>query len=91
MSGIIGMDGKPKGQQMDPSTMKDVCCDNCGSRFFRQVHAFKVVSALVSSTGKEQIVPVPTFRCDDCGYIPEEFRTMVNIGLEIYKKVSSGI
>jgi|TARA_R100001509_G_scaffold110870_1_gene66499 uncharacterized Zn finger protein len=76
MSGIIGMDGKPKGQQMDPSTMKDVCCDNCGSRFFRQVHAFKVVSALVSSTGKEQIVPVPTFRCDDCGYINEDFQVM---------------
>ena len=49
-------------------------CENCGCRFFRQVHAFKRVSALVSPTGKEQIVPVPTFRCDECGFINEEFR-----------------
>ena len=76
MAGIIGMDRQPKGQQMDPSTMKDVRCENCGGRFFRQVNAFKVVSSLVSSTGKEQIVPVPTFRCDDCGYINDDFQVV---------------
>ena len=36
----------------------------------------KVVSALVSQTGKEQIMPVPTFRCDDCGYVNEEFKVI---------------
>jgi DNA-directed RNA polymerase subunit RPC12/RpoP len=73
---IIGMDGKPKGSSMDPASMKDIKCENCGSRFFRQVHAFKVVSALLSQTGKEQIMPVPTFRCDDCGFINEEFNVV---------------
>ncbi len=73
---IVGMDGKPKGSGMNPETMKDVKCDNCGSRFFRQVNAFKIVSALVSQTGKEQIAPVPTFRCDDCGYINEDFQVI---------------
>jgi len=73
---IIGMDGKPKGLPMDPSSMKDIKCENCGSRFFRQVNAFKIVSALMSGTGKEQIMPVPTFRCDDCGFINEEFRVV---------------
>ena len=52
----------------------DITCDNCGSKYFRQVTAFKRISALMSPTGKEQIVPVPTYRCDDCGYINEEFR-----------------
>jgi len=73
---IVGMDGKPKGQAMDPSTMKDLVCENCGSHYYRQVHAFKVVSALVSQTGKEQIMPVPTFRCDDCGFVNEEFKVI---------------
>ena len=73
---IIGMDGKLKGSSMDPSLMKDIKCENCGSRFFRQVNAFKIVSALMSATGKEQIMPVPTFRCDDCGFINEEFRVV---------------
>ena len=46
----------------------------CGCKYFRQVNAFKRISALVSPTGKEQIVPVPTFRCDECGFINDEFR-----------------
>mgnify|MGYP003123866959 CR=1 FL=1 len=74
MAKLVGMDGQPKGQQLDPSTMKDIKCENCGCRFFRQVNAFKRISALVSPTGKEQIVPVPTYRCDECGFINEEFR-----------------
>jgi hypothetical protein len=77
---VIGM-GSNKGPKRDnpglnikASDMKDIKCENCGCQFFRQVHAFKRVSALVSPTGKEQIVPVPTFRCDECGFINEEFR-----------------
>ena len=74
MSKIVGMDGKAPGLQIDPSMLKDICCDECGGKFFRAVNAFKRISALVSPTGKEQIIPVPTYRCDDCGYINEEFR-----------------
>ena len=71
---IIGMDGKSAGPSLTPETMKDVKCEHCDGRFFRQVHAFKIVSALVSQTGKEQIVPVPTFECSSCGYINEDFQ-----------------
>ena len=74
MSKLVGMDGKPQGLQIDPSTLKDIVCEQCGSKYFRSVNAFKRVSALVSPTGKEQIVPVPTFRCDDCGFINKVFR-----------------
>ena len=74
MSKIVGMDGKSPGLQIYPSMLKDICCDQCGGRYFRAVNAFKRISALVSPTGKEQIIPVPTYRCDDCGYINEEFR-----------------
>tara|TARA_Y100001963_G_C6461625_1_gene300396 strand:+ start:51 stop:338 length:288 start_codon:yes stop_codon:yes gene_type:complete len=59
-----------------PEDLKDIKCENCGCKYFRQVNAFKRISALVSPTGKEQIVPVPTFRCDECGFINKEFRTI---------------
>ena len=72
--GIVGADGRSTGLNIAPHDMKDIPCDNCGSKYFRQVTAFKRISALMSPTGKEQIVPVPTYRCDDCGYINEEFR-----------------
>ena len=77
MSKVIGMDGNDPSQkkvQLKPEDLKDIVCENCGCKYFRQVNAFKRISALVSPTGKEQIMPVPTFRCDDCGFINEEFR-----------------
>ena len=67
---IAGIDNSPR---VKPEDLKDIVCENCGGRFFRQVHAFKRVPVLISQSGKEEIVPVPTFRCDDCGHINEEF------------------
>ena len=80
-SKVIGMNPKqgqaPKAQvNIKPEDLKDIECENCGCKYFRQVNAFKRISALVSPTGKEQIVPVPTFRCDECGFINKEFRTI---------------
>ena len=82
---------RPNGLNINigPEDMKDITCAECGSKYFRQVNAFKKLSALVSPTGKEffiilihflsptgkeQIVPIPVFRCDECGFINEEFR-----------------
>ena len=79
MSKVIGMDGAKRpnqGLKIDPKDLKDIVCENCGGKFFRAVQAFKRIGALVSPTGKEQIIPVPTYRCDDCGYINEEFRVI---------------
>jgi uncharacterized Zn finger protein len=76
MSKLVGMDGQQPPQQPNinirPEDLKNIVCENCGGRFFREVQAFKRISALISPTGKEQIMPVPTFRCDDCGHINAE-------------------
>ena len=76
MSKVIGMDGgkRPEpGFKIDAADLKDICCENCGGKYFRQVQGFKRLSALISPTGKEQIVPMPTFRCDDCGHVNKAF------------------
>ena len=67
---------RPQGLNLNikPEDLKDIVCENCGSKYFRQVQAFKRLSALISPSGKEQIVPIPVFRCDECGFINEEFR-----------------
>ena len=77
MGKVIGMGGqKPPGAQINVKLedLKDIICENCSGKYFRAVHAFKRLSALISPSGKEQIVPVPTYRCDDCGNINEEFQ-----------------
>jgi len=72
---VIGMNNQQEAKvNIKPEDLKDIACENCGCKYFRQVSAFKRLSALVSPSGKEQIVPVPTFRCDECGFINEEFR-----------------
>jgi DNA-directed RNA polymerase subunit RPC12/RpoP len=79
MSKVIGMDGSAqrpnKGLNINvkASDLKDIVCDNCGCKFFRHVHSFKRLSALISPSGKEQIVPIPIYRCDECGHINDEF------------------
>jgi predicted Zn-ribbon and HTH transcriptional regulator len=60
--------------KIKPEDMKPIVCANCGGLYFRQVVAINKVSRLLTGEAQDSIIPVPTFRCDDCGYIPEEFR-----------------
>ena len=65
------MDLNPK---IKPADMKPIVCANCRGLYFRQVLALNKVSKLLTGEAQDSVIPVPTFRCDDCGYIPEEFR-----------------
>ena len=62
--------------QIDLSDADTMKCQKCENSIFIQGYVIKKISAIVSPTGKEQIIPVPTYRCDDCGYINEEFRVI---------------
>lgn len=50
----------------------NVIC-SCGSKVFHEAIILKKVSGLMSSTGREELVPIPVYVCDKCGKIPEEF------------------
>jgi uncharacterized Zn finger protein len=58
---------------IDLSMAQDVVCENCGNYTFNEVVLMKRISALVSPTGKEAIVPIPTFACNACGFINQQF------------------
>ena len=45
----------------------------CGSKIFHEAVVLKKVSALVTGTGREELIPIPVYVCDKCGEIPEEF------------------
>tara|TARA_Y100000034_G_scaffold73792_1_gene88740 strand:- start:708 stop:947 length:240 start_codon:yes stop_codon:yes gene_type:complete len=53
--------------------LTDVKCDKCEGEYFRVVMLMKRLSPLVSPTGKEQVMPLQIFRCDDCGHVNEVF------------------
>ena len=72
-------------QQNDPQVkinladLADIKCDKCGDVRFEPIYLMKRLSALLSPTGKEEIVPLgppvapPIFACYNCGHINEDF------------------
>jgi len=62
--------GKPKIDLRDQPT---VTCDSCGSMFFKEVVIIKRVSKILTATPKDTDVPFPTYMCDKCGHVNNEF------------------
>ena len=62
-------------QQMrvDFASETTISCEECECSHFEPVFFIKQLSALVSPTGKEQIVPVQSFHCAKCGHVNKEF------------------
>lgn len=58
-------------QQMDPTTLinqsKPEICGNCEGQFFKQTFMFRRISKILVGAPQDQLVPIPVFRCDDCG------------------------
>jgi hypothetical protein len=51
---------------------KSVTCE-CGGMLFQEKIFFKILSALISPSGKEEVVPMPIFVCEKCGKVPSFF------------------
>ena len=49
-------------------------CEECGNDTFSQVYKMRKLSALLSPTGKETMIPVQVFACVKCNHINKEFQ-----------------
>jgi len=58
---------------IDLNSAQDITCDNCGNYTFQEVALMKRLSALVSPTGKDAMIPIPTFACAACGFVNKQF------------------
>ena len=65
--------GQPPQLQVDISAATDVSCDECDRKIFRVACIVKKLSALISPTGKEMVVPVQVLECSSCGNVNDEF------------------
>ena len=72
-----GMPPRQDGLQIDISKTDTIVCDECGNASFIQAFFLKKVSALVSPTGKEAIVPIQVFSCGNCGAIPKNMMDQI--------------
>ena len=59
--------------QISPSDLTDVMCDKCDNQTFAPAFMFKKLSAILSPTGKESLIPLQVYACTKCGHINEGF------------------
>ena len=60
--------------KVDLREQPSVKCEKCESLFFEEVTMIKKVSKLLTGSSEDTIVPFPTYRCDDCNHVNEEFK-----------------
>jgi predicted nucleic acid-binding Zn ribbon protein len=51
----------------------DLTCEQCDNKLFVQLMMFKKLSAVLSPTGEESLIPVQVFACNSCGHVNEQF------------------
>ena len=66
------MSQEQSGVQIDISKADTITCEDCGNASFIQAFFLKKISALMSPTGQESIVPIQVFSCGSCGTIPKK-------------------
>ena len=68
------MDNKQQQKiNIDLSQSEALTCKECGSEQFKMRYMIRKISALLSPTGEEMLIPVQVFACGACGQIPEDF------------------
>ena len=73
MSKEIKMNQHQQQININPEDLVDVTCDKCGNQTFVQAFLFKKLSAVLSPNGKDSMIPLQVFKCDECGHINSDF------------------
>ena len=75
---VPGKDGQVQ-QTIDVNQTTPVRCEKCENQTFKQTLLIRKMSALVSSNGQEQIIPIGVFACEKCGHVNVEFEKMETV------------
>ena len=49
-------------------------CEKCGNDLFNQVYTIRKLSALLSPTGQEAMIPIQVFACTECSHVNKGFQ-----------------
>ena len=58
--------------KLDLSQAETILCEKCSNGLFIQSFFLKKLSALVSPTGQEAVIPVQVYSCGNCGHINQK-------------------
>jgi uncharacterized Zn finger protein len=58
---------------IDLNNAENIVCEECGNETFEPAFVIKHISALVSPTGQDTMVPIQLFKCSKCNHVNERF------------------
>lgn len=65
-------------QQMNLNISLDkttpLACESCQCESFVQVVFLRKVSKFIAGTDQDALIPIPSFACNKCGHVNEEFQ-----------------
>ena len=67
------MNREQPGLQVDLSQTTAEVCEKCENDTFVQVYQMRKLSALLSPTGTEAMIPIQVFACAKCNHINKGF------------------
>jgi uncharacterized Zn finger protein len=59
--------------RIDLKQQPTVTCEDCGTKYFKEVVLLKKVPKLLTGSSEDTIVPFPTYMCNSCGFVNEDF------------------
>jgi hypothetical protein len=67
------MNNQQPQMNVDFSQTTAEACEHCEIETFTQVYQMRKLSALLSPTGQETMIPIQVFACAKCGHINKGF------------------
>ena len=64
--------------RIDLKQQETVKCELCKSKFFKEVTMLKKVPKLLTGSSEDTLVPFPTYMCNSCGFVNEEFELFID-------------
>ena len=65
-------------QQVDINDTETMVCDDCGNAVFIPAFFLRRLSALMSPSGQEALIPMQVYSCGNCGKVPDKLNQEVN-------------
>ena len=66
-------------ETIDMSQTTPIKCEKCENSTFKQTLLIRKMSALVSPSGQETVIPIGVFACEKCGNVNAEFEKMETV------------
>ena len=64
--------------KVDLREQPTIKCEKCESMWFEEVTMIKKVSKLLTGSSEDTIVPFPSYCCDKCSHVNQEFKLFDN-------------